>query len=65
LRQAGWEAGIGQLEALVHERENIDQRIEDLYRQLHEIGYFSDGKGGGYSLTAGMILMTIGPRSRT
>jgi len=47
LRQAGWEAGIGQLEALIHERENTDQRIEDLYRQLYEIGYFSDGKGGG------------------
>ena len=47
LRQEGWEAGIGVLEALIHERENIDQRIEELYRQLDEIGYFSDGKGGG------------------
>ena len=32
---------------LIHERENIDKKIEDLYRQLDEIGYFSDGKGGG------------------
>ena len=23
------------------------RKIEELYRQLHEIGFFSDGKGGG------------------
>ena len=28
------------------EREDIDHRIDELYDQLHEIGYFSDGKGG-------------------
>ena len=47
LRQEAWEAGIGQLEALVQERDNIDHRIDELYNQLHEIGFFSDGKGGG------------------
>ncbi len=47
LRQEAWEAGIGQIEALVQERENIDHRIDELYNQLHEIGFFSDGKGGG------------------
>ncbi len=47
LRQEGWEAGIGHLEALFQERENIDHRIDELYNQLHEIGFFSDGKGGG------------------
>ncbi len=47
LRQEGWEAGIGHLEALFQERENIDHRINELYNQLHEIGFFSDGKGGG------------------
>ena len=47
LRQEAWEAGIGQLEALFQERENIDHRIDELYNQLHEIGFFSDGKGGG------------------
>jgi len=47
LRQEGWEAGIGHLEALFQERENIDHRIDELYNQLHEIGYFSVGKGGG------------------
>ena len=35
------------LETLLQIRENTDRKIEDLYRQLHEIGYFSDGKGGG------------------
>ena len=47
LRQEAWEAGIGQLEALVQERDNIDHRIDELYNQLHQIGFFSDGKGGG------------------
>ena len=47
LRQEAWEAGIGQLEALFQERENIDHRIDELYDRLHDIGYFSDGKGGG------------------
>jgi integrase len=47
MRQEGWEAGIGHLEALFQERENIDHRIDELYNQLHEIGFFSDGKGGG------------------
>jgi len=47
LRQEGWESGISHLEALFQERENIDHRIDELYNQLHEIGFFSDGKGGG------------------
>jgi len=47
MRQEGWEAGIGHLEALFQERENIDHRIDELYSQLHEIGFFFDGKGGG------------------
>ncbi len=47
LRQAGWEAGIGQLEALIQQRESIDLRIDELYGQLHDIGFFSDGAGGG------------------
>ena len=47
MRQEGWEAGMKGLEALLQIRENTDRKIEDLYRQLHEIGYFSDGKGGG------------------
>ena len=36
-----------ELEALLQTREDTDKKIEDLYRQLHEIGYFSDEKGGG------------------
>ena len=47
MRQEGWEAGIGHLEALFQERENIDHRIDELYNQLHEIGFFFDGEGGG------------------
>ena len=47
LGQAGFEAGMGELEALIQQRESIDLRIDELYGQLHEIGYFSDGKGGG------------------
>ena len=47
MRQEGWEAGMKGLEALFQIRDNTDRKIEDLYRQLHEIGYFSDGKGGG------------------
>ena len=47
MRQEAWEAGMKGLEALLQIRENTDRKIEDLYRQLHEIGYFSDGKGGG------------------
>ena len=47
MRQEAWEAGMKGLEALLQIRENADRKIEDLYRQLHEIGYFSDGKGGG------------------
>ena len=47
MRQEAWEAGMKGLEALLQIRENADRKIEDLYRQLYEIGYFSDGKGGG------------------
>ena len=47
MRQEAWEAGMKGLEALLQIRENTDRKIEELYRQLHEIGYFSDGKGGG------------------
>ena len=47
MRDEAWEAGMKELEALLQIRENTDRKIEDLYRQLHEIGYFSDGKGGG------------------
>jgi len=47
MRNEAWEAGMKELEALLQIRENTDRKIEDLYRQLHEIGYFSDGKGGG------------------
>jgi integrase len=47
LGQEGWEAGMGELEALIQQRERIDHSIDELYRQLHDIGFFSDGKGGG------------------
>ena len=47
LGQAGFEAGMGELEALIQQRESIDLRIDDLYGQLHDIGFFSDGAGGG------------------
>ena len=47
LGQAGFEAGMGELEALIQQRESIDLRIDELYGQLHDIGFFSDGAGGG------------------
>ena len=47
MRQEAWEAGMKGLEALLQIRENTDRKIDDLYSQLHDIGYFSDGEGGG------------------
>ena len=38
---------MGELEALIQQRESNDLRIDELYNQLHQIGFFSDGKGGG------------------
>ena len=38
---------MGELEALIQQRESIDLRIDELYGQLHDIGFFSDGAGGG------------------
>ena len=38
---------MGELEALIQQRESIDHRIDELYGQLHDIGFFSDGAGGG------------------
>ena len=47
MRQEAWEAGMKGLETLLQIRENTDRKIDDLYSQLHDIGYFSDGEGGG------------------
>ena len=47
LGQAGFEVGMGELEALIQQRESNDLRIDELYNQLHQIGFFSDGKGEG------------------
>ena len=47
MRQEAWEAGMKELEDLFQIRDNTDREIDDLYRQLYDIGYFSDGKGGG------------------
>ena len=47
MRQEAWEAGMNELEALFQIRENTDRKIDELYSQLYDIGYFSDGKGGG------------------
>ena len=38
---------MGELEALIQQRESNDLRIDELYNQLHQIGFFSDGKGEG------------------
>ena len=47
MRKEAWEAGMKELEDLFQIRDNTDREIDDLYRQLYDIGYFSDGKGGG------------------
>ena len=47
MRQEAWGAGMKELEALLQIRGNTDRKIDDLYSQLYDIGYFSDGKGGG------------------
>jgi len=47
MRQEAWEAGMKGLEALLQIRENTDRKIDELYGQLYDIGYFSDGEGGG------------------
>ena len=47
MRQEAWGAGMKELEAPLQIRGNTDRKIDDLYSQLYDIGYFSDGKGGG------------------
>ena len=47
MKQEAWEAGMKELEALFEVRENTEREIDDLYSQLYDIGYFSDGEGGG------------------
>ena len=52
MRQEAWSSmkGLG----LCYRYENADRKIEDLYRQLYEIGYSQTGKEGEYTLTAGI-----------